>query len=47
MLRIIKMLVKLLINVVVVTACFGFFVLFYIVLLIGELGTNKPKLATS
>ncbi len=44
MLRIIMTPVKLLINAVVLMACFWFFLLVYIVALLGELTAGKPKL---
>jgi len=45
MVRIIKTTVKLLIRTIIFIACFGLFTFVYIVVLLSELGTNKPKLA--
>ena len=45
MVNIIKTTVKLLIKTIILIACFWFVAFVYIVVLLSELGTNKPKLA--
>ena len=44
MLGIIKRTVKLVVNTVVLIAFAGFIVFFYMMVLLSELGPNKPKL---